>query len=118
MMHEREKSDLSTVAKKLANKPGQPGAESVERREGAEANMGEPRTRRTLSRESVHQGLARVRQAARANKKERFTALLHHVSVELLKDAYSWLKRDAVSHASSPARSLLIDATANSPRVP
>jgi RNA-directed DNA polymerase len=95
MMHEREKSDLSTVAKKLANKPGQPGAESVERREGAEGNMGEPRTRRTPSRESVHQGLARVRQAARASKKERFTALLHHVSVELLKDAYSWLKRDA-----------------------
>jgi RNA-directed DNA polymerase len=95
MMHEREKSDLSTVAKKLANKPGQPGAESVERMEGAEGNMGEPRTRRTPSRESVHQGLARVRQAARARKKERFTALLHHVSVELLKDAYSWLKRDA-----------------------
>ena len=95
MMHEREKSDLSTVAKKPSNNPGQPGAESVERRERAEGNMGEPRTRRTLSRESVHQGLARVRQAARASKKERFTALLHHVSVELLKDAYSWLKRDA-----------------------
>jgi group II intron reverse transcriptase/maturase len=43
----------------------------------------------------VHQGFARVRQAAKASKKERFTALLHHVSVELLKDAYSWLKRDA-----------------------
>ena len=95
MMHEREKSDLSTVAKKLANKPGQPGAESVERRERAEGNTGEPRTCRTPSRESVPQGLDRVRQVAKARKKERFTALLHHVSVALLKDAYSWLKRDA-----------------------
>jgi RNA-directed DNA polymerase len=95
MMHERERSDFSTVAKKLANKPGQPGAESVERREEAEGNTGEPRTRRTPSRESVPQGLDRVGQAAKARKKERFTALLHHVSVELLKDAYSWLKRDA-----------------------
>ena len=64
MMHEREKSDLRIVAKKPANKPGQPGAESVERRQGAEGNMEEPRTRRTPSRESVPRGLARVRQAA------------------------------------------------------
>src|SRR5437867_2849660 len=41
------------------------------------------------------QGLDRVRQAAREGKKELFTALLHHVTVDLLKDAYSWLKRDA-----------------------
>ena len=41
------------------------------------------------------QGLDRVRQAAKARKKERFTALLHHVSVELLEDAYFWLKPNA-----------------------
>ena len=57
--------------------------------------MVEPRTCRTPSRESVPQGLDRVRQAAKARKKERFTALLHHVSVDLLKDAYFWLKRNA-----------------------
>ena len=79
MMHGPEKSDSSIVAMKPANKAGQPAAESVERREGAEGNMGEPRTRRTPSRESVSQGLDRVRQAAKARKKERFTALLHHV---------------------------------------
>jgi RNA-directed DNA polymerase len=95
MMHGQEKSDLSVVAMKLANKPGQPGAEPAEPREGAEGNTGEPRTCRTPSRESVTQGLDRVRQAAKARKKERFTALLHHVSVDLLKAAYSWLKRDA-----------------------
>jgi hypothetical protein len=97
MMHEREKSDPFKVGKKPANNPGQLGAESVDRREGAEGNAVEPRTCRTPSRESVLQGLDRVRQAAKARKKERFTALLHHVSVELLKDAYSWLKRDAAT---------------------
>ena len=95
MMHGREKSDLFIVAKKPANKPGQSGAESVERREGAEGNTVEPRTCRTPSRESVLQGLDRVRQAAKVRKKDRFTALLHHVNVELLKEAYFWLKRSA-----------------------
>ena len=95
MMHEREKSDLFKVAKKPANKLGQPGAEPVERREGTEGNTGEPDTRRTQCRESVPQGLDRVRQAAKARKKERFTALFHHLTVDLLKDAYFWLKRNA-----------------------
>src|SRR6266705_429495 len=94
-MHGREKSDSAIVAMKPANKAGQPAADWVERRVEAEGNRVEPRTRRTPSRESVSQGLDRVRQAAKARKKERFTALLHHVSVGLLKDAYSWLKRNA-----------------------
>jgi group II intron reverse transcriptase/maturase len=95
MMHDQKKSDLSTVAVKSANKGGQPPAESMERREGAEGNAGENRTCRTPSREGVLQGLDRVRQAAKAKKKEKFTALLHHVDVELLGAAFSWLKRDA-----------------------
>jgi RNA-directed DNA polymerase len=95
VMHGREKSDFAIVAMKPANKAGQPAAEWVERRAGTEGNMAEPRTRRTLSRERVPQGLDRVRQVAKARKKERFTALLHHVNVDLLKDAYSWLKRNA-----------------------
>ena len=95
MMYEQEKSDLSIVAMKLANKGGQPSAESMEQREGAEGNAVENRMCRTPSRESVFQGLDRVRQAAKAKKKERFTALLHHVDVELLGAAFSWLKRDA-----------------------
>ncbi len=70
MMHDQKKSDLSTVAVKSANKGGQPPAESMERREGAEGNAGENRTRRTPSRENVFQGLDRVRQAAKAKKKE------------------------------------------------
>jgi RNA-directed DNA polymerase len=95
MMYEQEKSDLSIRAMKLANKGGQPSAESMEQREGAEGNAVENRMCRTPSRENVFQGLDRVRQAAKARKKEKFTALLHHVDVELLGAAFSWLKRDA-----------------------
>jgi group II intron reverse transcriptase/maturase len=95
MMHELEKSDPSTVAVKPVNNSEGSEAESVERREGAEGNTGETRTRRTPSRESVFAGLERVRERARQQKKERFTALLHHVRVDLLRAAFSWLKRDA-----------------------
>ncbi|TAN47424.1 MAG: group II intron reverse transcriptase/maturase [Rhodospirillales bacterium] len=95
MMHDPEKSDSSIVAKKPANKPESPGAEPVERREGTDGNTINPPTRRTLCRESVSSGLARVRQAAKARKKERFTALLHHVTVDALKAAYFCLKQNA-----------------------
>ena len=91
MMHGPEKSDPSIRAKKPANNPGQPGAESVEQREGTEGNTGQPRTRWTQSRVSVSPGLDRVREAAKQDKKERFTALMHHVTLDLLKEAFSWL---------------------------
>jgi RNA-directed DNA polymerase len=94
MMHELEKSDPFTVAKKPVNNSEGSEAESVERREGAEGNTSKTGTRRTLSRESVFAGLERVRDRAR-QKKERFTALLHHVTTDLLRAAFSWLKRDA-----------------------
>ena len=41
MMHGPEKSDSSIVARKPANKPGQPGAELVEPREGTKGNTGQ-----------------------------------------------------------------------------
>jgi len=43
----------------------------------------------------VSQGLERVRQAARQRKKEKFTALLHHVTTDLLREAFYALKRKA-----------------------
>lgn len=97
MTYGLEKSDSSIVATKLANKPGQPGAESVERREGAKGNAGWPHTSRTLSRISVSQRLARVREAARQRKKERFTALFHLIDLELLRTSFHWLKRRAAA---------------------
>jgi RNA-directed DNA polymerase len=95
MMHGREKSDSAIVAKKPANKVGQPAAERVERRAEAEGNAGQPRTRRAQDRASVSPGLERVRQAAKQRKKERFTALLHHLTIDLLREAFYALKRTA-----------------------
>ena len=85
MMHGREKSDSAIVAMKPTNKAGRPAAEPVERRAGTEGNAGQQSTRRAQNRESVSQALDRVRQAARQRKKERFTALFHHLSVDLLR---------------------------------
>jgi RNA-directed DNA polymerase len=95
MTHEPEKSDPSTVAMKPANKSDGSDAESVERRAGPEGNTNKDRMRRTPSRVSMSSGLERVRERAKAEKKERFTALLHHVDVDLLRAGFSWLKRDA-----------------------
>jgi RNA-directed DNA polymerase len=95
MMNGPEKSDSAIRAKKPANKAGQPAAEWVEQRAGTKGNTGQPHTRRTQSRGSVSQGLDRVRQAARQRKKERFTALLHHVTADLLREAFYALKRTA-----------------------
>src|SRR4051812_2579826 len=90
-----EKSDPAIVARKPANEAGRPAAEPVERRAGAEGNAIQQRTRRAQDRASVSQVLGRVRQAARQRKGERFTALFHHLSLNLLREAFFALKRDA-----------------------
>jgi RNA-directed DNA polymerase len=94
-MHGREKSDSAIVAVKPTNKAGQPAAEPVERRAGAEGNTGRQRTRWAQDRESVSQALDCIRQAARTRKKEKFTALFHHLSVPMLRTAFFALKREA-----------------------
>ena len=96
-MHGHEKSDSAIVATKLPNKAGQPAAEAVERKAGTKGNTGQHRTRRTQIRESVSQALDRVRQAARQRKKEKFTALFHHLTIDLLEDAFDELKKDAAA---------------------
>jgi len=90
-----EKSDSAIRAMKPANNVGKPTAEWAEQRAGTKGNAGQPHTRRTQSRDSVSQGLDRVRQAARQRKKEKFTALLHHVTVDLLRESFLALKRRA-----------------------
>jgi group II intron reverse transcriptase/maturase len=94
-MHGREKSDSAIIATKPTNKAGRPAAEPVERRAGTKGNADQQSTRRAQNRESVSQALERVRQAARKRKKERFTALFHHLSVDLLRLSFFALKRDA-----------------------
>jgi RNA-directed DNA polymerase len=95
VMHGHEKSDSAIVAKKLPNKAGQPAAEAVEPRARTKGNTAQQSTRRTQIRESVSQALERVRKAARQRKKEKFTALLHHISAEILEVAFYALKRRA-----------------------
>ena len=41
--------------------------------------------------------LERIRQAARQRKKEKFTALFHHLTIDLLEDAFHELKEDAAA---------------------
>src|ERR1700751_203668 len=104
-MYGPEKSDPVIVATKLANKAEQlsversPGessaAEPVERRAGTKGNAGQQITRRTQSRVSVSQALERIRKVARERKKERFTALYHYISVDLLEEAFFQLKANA-----------------------
>jgi RNA-directed DNA polymerase len=95
MMHGHEKSDLAIVAVKSANKDRRLSAEPMEPRARAEGNAIEHGMRRTPGRESMSHGLDRVRQAAKEQKGERFTALLHHIDVELLGSAYGWLRKEA-----------------------
>src|SRR6516165_4912482 len=95
MMNGGGKSDSAIVAGKPTNKAGQPAAESVEPSAEAEGNASQQSTRRAQDRESVSQALERIRQVARQRKKERFTSLFHHISVELLRVAFFALKRDA-----------------------
>jgi retron-type reverse transcriptase len=70
-------------------------AEVVEGRPVTEENNMEPNIQPTQSGERMSQGLNGVREKARKNERERFTALLHHVTVDLLRDSYYGLKRKA-----------------------
>ncbi len=69
--------------------------ESVEERGSTKGNALQTTTRRTQCRRSVSSGLQRVRVAARQDKKARFTALLHHLTPELLEASFYELKRSA-----------------------
>src|SRR3977135_1369279 len=97
MMHGREKSDSAIVAEKPTNKAVPTPGEQGEPRAGSKGNARQQSTHRTQCRERVSQALERVRQTARQRKKERFTALLHHISVDCLRMEFFALKRDAAS---------------------
>jgi RNA-directed DNA polymerase len=107
-MYGREKSAPAIVATKPTNNAGRPAADSVEPRAGAKGNADQPSTCRAQNRGSVSQALDRVQQSARLRKNERFTALLHHVSIDLLRMAFHALKRDAVMNLQRGVSQLLI----------
>jgi RNA-directed DNA polymerase len=94
-MNERGKSDRRVVPEKLPNKLGIPGAEVVEGRGLPEGNTaGEARPGRSAG-QGVSSDLDRVRQVARRDKDAQFTALLHHVTVDRLREAYRAIRPDA-----------------------
>ena len=100
-VHVAEKSDTSVVPEKPLNKGPGP-AEIVEERDVAKGNTNGPRAPRTLSRfRCASMSLEGVREAARRNKGTQFTALLHHVTPQLLAQSFYALRRDADPRGST-----------------
>jgi len=79
----------------LPNKEEQSSAEAEEERARAKENIAQSNTHPTQSGKGVSQKLGGVRQAAKERKQEQFTALLHHLKVDLLRDSFYALKRQA-----------------------
>src|SRR5215467_8133766 len=71
----------------------QSAAESVEGDDGTKRNAELQSMVRTQGREAVSQAQDRIREAVNRNKKEKLTALLHHVSVDVLRWAFFNLKK-------------------------
>src|ERR1700674_5060659 len=94
-VHVFEESDSGTVPMSHSNKDGQPSAENEEGRPLIKENTHQSSTHSTQSEARVSQGLAGGRQAAREKKEMKFTALLHHLTVGLLRDSFYALKRKA-----------------------
>src|SRR4051812_48741035 len=92
-MHAREESDHAILPVNQPNNEGLPSAEVGEGRAWAQENIVRSHTSPTQSGERVSQGLSGVRKVATERKQERFTALLHHVTVDLLRDSFYALQR-------------------------
>jgi RNA-directed DNA polymerase len=95
MMHGTEQSDSPIVPRKPVNKAAQAVAEPAEGSGGTKRNANLQSTVRTQSRDAVSQAQGRIREAVNRNKKERLTALLHHVDIDCLRQAFFSLKKRA-----------------------
>jgi len=94
-MHVDGESDGRVLPTKCPNKGGEPPAEGMEGRRPAKENIEQATAPRTQSRISESSGLLGVRKVARKDKRTRFTALLHHVTIHLLRDSFHALRREA-----------------------
>jgi RNA-directed DNA polymerase len=94
-MHDSGESYGGVLPTKQPNKRGRPPEEAVEGRPPTKENAGQPNPYWTPSQGSGPSGLDRVREAARQDGKTRFTAMLHHVTVDLLRESYHSLKKKA-----------------------
>lgn len=98
MMNDRGKSDRSIVPEKQPNKADSHAAEAAEERDRAKGNPAKPDKRWTPSQGSLPMGLERVRLAAEQDRKQRFTALLHHIyNIDCLRRAYLESQKDAAA---------------------
>ena len=96
-MHDHEKSDGLVVPAKLPNNPAVAGAEAVEGRRPAKGNAASETRPGHRAGQGAPSELDLVRRKARTDKKERFTALLHHVDVNRLREAYRALNPRAAT---------------------
>ncbi len=95
-MHMDEKSDLLVVPKKSPNKGVRISpAEVMEERGRPKGNRRHEAAGWTQSQITASIGLQAVRHAAQKDRKMKFTALLHHITVDLLKQSYTNLKRNS-----------------------
>jgi group II intron reverse transcriptase/maturase len=97
-MNGGEESDGVVVPVKSSNKATEQQAGAAERVEGrtpTEENTNQARTPPAQDGRGVSQGLAGVRKVARERKQERFTTLLHHVTIDLLRQSYLHLQKKA-----------------------
>src|SRR5438552_1397084 len=94
-VHVCEESHSGVVPMNHSNKDTRSSAESEEGRPLIKENAGQSNTHPTQSGKGVSQGLAGVRKAARGHKEMKFTALLHHLTVDLLRDSFYSLKKKA-----------------------
>lgn len=90
-----EESHSGVLPMSHSNKDKSSSAKSEEGRPLIKENAGQPSTYPTQSGKGVSQGLAGVRKAARENKEMKFTALLHHLTVDLLRESFYSLKKKA-----------------------
>src|SRR5215470_8277621 len=90
-------SDGRVLPAKYSNKDENPSAESAEERRPTKENTAQATACRTQSRIDASSGLHSVREAAKRDKQLKFTALLHHVTLPLMRDAFYALKREAAA---------------------
>jgi RNA-directed DNA polymerase len=95
VMHGQRESDSPIVPMKPRNKAGRPAADGVEERGLAKGTASQQNAPRTQCRTSARSALDRVRQVARRDGKARFTALLHHVTLDALRAAFYQLRKRA-----------------------
>ena len=98
MTNGRGKSDSRVVPAKSSNTAEEPAAEAMEGRRLAKGNSPERNAFRTQGREDSPSALERVRQAATKDRKQRFTALFHHIyDIDRLRAAFLSIKKDAAA---------------------